>query len=165
MKIFIKISSTRVNILYIMLPSISIIFLVSSYIFFIEVGPALKWVNYFYWLYILILLGYSIPWIYANALFQEYRKFKIKTECSGQEVFEKQKKIQNLTRKEQEILSLILERKNNQQICDELFISISTLKSHINHLYKKLDINRRQEIFIFFDIQPKTEQKSTFFST
>lgn len=42
-----------------------------------------------------------------------------------------------LTKRENEISELILKGLTNQQICKKLFISRSTLKTHINRIYKK----------------------------
>lgn len=133
-----------------MLPSIGLSFLASNYVIISKVGPTLQWNLSFYWLYALILLGFGISWIYAGAINKEYQKVKAvvsKTETAEAIL---QAKLKTLSRKEQEVLSLILEKKNNQQISDELFISLSTLKSHINHIYKKLEVSKRQEILKIF---------------
>ncbi|RPA69084.1 LuxR family transcriptional regulator [Cyclobacteriaceae bacterium YHN15] len=146
MKTFIPLNAIRQYLHSILLPTIIVSFLGSNYIIFAEVGPVLKWNFSFYWLYILMLLGFGISWVYAGEINKKYLKVKSivsKTETAEAHL---QSKLKTLSRKEQEVLSLILERKNNQQICDELFISLSTLKSHINHIYKKLGVSRRQEI-------------------
>jgi DNA-binding CsgD family transcriptional regulator len=52
-----------------------------------------------------------------------------------------------LTLKETHILELIVNGKSNKEICQQLYIEPSTLKSHINHLYKKLGIKTRKEAF------------------
>lgn len=48
-----------------------------------------------------------------------------------------------LTEREFEVLSLIYEGKTNQQIIGQLFVSINTLKKHINNAYEKLDVENR----------------------
>jgi len=58
-----------------------------------------------------------------------------------------QQKLLQLSRKEHEVIRLILEGKSNKEICSESFIEHSTLKSHINHIYKKLDVKSRKEMF------------------
>jgi DNA-binding CsgD family transcriptional regulator len=130
----------------IMLPSIGLIFLASNYVIFTEVGPILQWNVSFFWFYALLLLGFGISWIYAVAINKAYQKVKAVVSEKDAAKTALQSKLKSLSRKEHEVLNLILERKNNQQICDTLFISLSTLKSHINHIYKKLEVNRRQEI-------------------
>ena len=43
-----------------------------------------------------------------------------------------------LTRQEHNILHLLMEGKDNSFICDDLSISINTLKKHILNIYRKL---------------------------
>ncbi|MFC0654615.1 response regulator transcription factor [Mongoliitalea lutea] len=134
----------------IMLPSIVLTFIGSNYLCFAEVGPLLEWNTSFYWLYWLMVLGFSVSWIYAGAINKEYQKAQaVISETETKEAI-LQAKLKTLSRKEREVLNLNLQHKNNQQISDELFISPSTLKSHINHIYKKLEVSRRQEILEFF---------------
>lgn len=45
-----------------------------------------------------------------------------------------------LTRREEEILNLLLNGATNKDIADKLFISIRTVESHKNHLMNKLDV-------------------------
>lgn len=52
----------------------------------------------------------------------------------------------NLSRQELNIQNLILEGKTNKEIANELFISLSTVKSHITNLYSKLKVSNRQEL-------------------
>lgn len=51
-----------------------------------------------------------------------------------------------LTAQERNIMVKISEGKSNKEIATELFISLSTVKTHINNLYKKLDISSREEV-------------------
>ncbi|MBK8404828.1 MAG: helix-turn-helix transcriptional regulator [Saprospiraceae bacterium] len=46
-----------------------------------------------------------------------------------------------LSQREFEVLQLIYGGKTNQQISQELYISINTLKRHINNAYMRLDVN------------------------
>jgi LuxR family maltose regulon positive regulatory protein len=48
-----------------------------------------------------------------------------------------------LTPREAEILQLIIEGYSNRKIADKLFVSISTVKKHINHIYGKLNVKTR----------------------
>lgn len=53
-----------------------------------------------------------------------------------------------LTTRETEILQMIAAGKSNQEIADNLFISIHTSKRHASNIYSKLNVNgRRQAIF------------------
>jgi len=61
--------------------------------------------------------------------------------------------------REQEIISLLLKGKSNQEIEDELFISLSTVKTHIYNIYKKLGIKSRWQLIHL--VQNPNEQKSS----
>ncbi|GFZ93070.1 hypothetical protein GCM10011531_26370 [Aquaticitalea lipolytica] len=56
-----------------------------------------------------------------------------------------------LTKQEQNILSLLLEEKSNKEIADTLFVSLSTVKTHVNNIYKKLNVSSRDEIKSLFN--------------
>ncbi len=51
-----------------------------------------------------------------------------------------------LTAKEQEILDLIQQGKSNKEIAGQLYIEISTVKTHINKIYTKLGVKSRKEV-------------------
>jgi len=53
--------------------------------------------------------------------------------------------IPSFTKQEEKILSLILAGKSNKEIATELFIELSTVKTHINKLYAKLGAKNRSE--------------------
>lgn len=48
-----------------------------------------------------------------------------------------------LSRRELEILGLLAQGHSNQEIAAELFISLSTVKTHLQNLFEKLDVKRR----------------------
>lgn len=52
-----------------------------------------------------------------------------------------------LTKREHTILSLLMEGKDNFAICNELSISVNTLKKHILNIYRKLGIRNRVQLF------------------
>jgi DNA-binding CsgD family transcriptional regulator len=51
---------------------------------------------------------------------------------------------------EQVVLYKILEGKTNKEIAEELFIELSTVKTHINNIYKTLNINNRKSAILMF---------------
>lgn len=53
-------------------------------------------------------------------------------------------KNQSLSKQEHRVLELIQQDKTNKEIATELFVSVSTVKTHINNLYKKLGISSRE---------------------
>jgi LuxR family maltose regulon positive regulatory protein len=50
-----------------------------------------------------------------------------------------------LSGRELEVLQLVAAGKSNSQIAAELFISVGTVKTHINNLYRKLDARSRTQ--------------------
>ncbi|MGB5821555.1 MAG: LuxR C-terminal-related transcriptional regulator [Saonia sp.] len=56
------------------------------------------------------------------------------------------KEVANLSKQEQNVQNLIIAGKSNKEIANELFISISTVKTHITNIYSKLKVSNRQEL-------------------
>jgi len=56
----------------------------------------------------------------------------------------------NLTKRETEIVRLLLDGSSREDICEELFIAPNTLKKHVLHIYKKLNVNSWRELFCMF---------------
>jgi two-component system, NarL family, response regulator LiaR len=48
-----------------------------------------------------------------------------------------------LSKRELEILNLLAQGHSNQEIASKLFVSVSTVKTHIQNLFEKLDVKRR----------------------
>lgn len=48
-----------------------------------------------------------------------------------------------LSKRELEILGLLAQGHSNQEIAARLFVSLSTVKTHIQNLFEKLDVKRR----------------------
>ena len=55
-----------------------------------------------------------------------------------------------ITPREREIILLIREGKTNQEIADELFISLATVKDHNNNLFRKCGVRNRVELANLF---------------
>ncbi len=51
-----------------------------------------------------------------------------------------------LTKQELNVFNLMLNKLSNKEIANDLFISLSTVKTHINNIYSKLSISSRKEI-------------------
>lgn len=56
---------------------------------------------------------------------------------------------EDLTDREMEVLKLIAEGKSNQEIADELFIGIKTVKYHLTNLFGKLSVEDRTQAAIY----------------
>jgi LuxR family transcriptional regulator, maltose regulon positive regulatory protein len=50
-----------------------------------------------------------------------------------------------LSERELEVLQLIAAGKSNRRIATELFVSVGTVKTHVNNLYRKLDSHSRTQ--------------------
>jgi DNA-binding NarL/FixJ family response regulator len=57
--------------------------------------------------------------------------------------------IEPLSDREIEVLRLIAAGCSNQDIADRLYIGVSTVKKHINHIYDKLDAKNRTQAVAF----------------
>ncbi|KAB7704767.1 response regulator [Bacillus aerolatus] len=56
---------------------------------------------------------------------------------------------EELTEREREILLLIAQGKANQDIADELYISLKTVKTHVSNILSKLEVNDRTQAVIY----------------
>jgi two-component system, NarL family, response regulator LiaR len=54
-----------------------------------------------------------------------------------------------LTEREADVLKLIARGRANKQIARELFVTTSTVKTHVNNLYRKLDISSRTQAALY----------------
>jgi NarL family two-component system response regulator LiaR len=50
-----------------------------------------------------------------------------------------------ISKRELEVLHLMAKGKSNQEIADELFVSLPTIKTHVANLFEKLDAKRRTQ--------------------
>lgn len=51
-----------------------------------------------------------------------------------------------LTRREEDVLALLAQRKTNAQIAEEMVVSDATVKSHVQHIYRKLGVHSRKQL-------------------
>ncbi|MCX7821603.1 MAG: ATP-binding cassette domain-containing protein [Brevinematales bacterium] len=51
-----------------------------------------------------------------------------------------------ITEREKEIIDLLLKGYDNKKICEELFISLNTVKTHIYSIYQKTNVKNRMEL-------------------
>ena len=64
------------------------------------------------------------------------------------------------TKKESEVLEELVSGKNVQTIADEQGVSVNTIKTHMAHVYQKLDIHSREELMTSFMYADKERTKS-----
>lgn len=66
-----------------------------------------------------------------------------------------------LTKREHELLELIYQGKSNKEIAEKLFLSESTVKTHIYNIFRKLDVkNRVEAIYIINGEEGEAEDES-----
>ncbi|MDN4493940.1 response regulator [Ureibacillus aquaedulcis] len=56
---------------------------------------------------------------------------------------------EQLTEREMEILLLVAQGKANQDIADELFIALKTVKTHVSNILAKLDVQDRTQAVVY----------------
>ena len=54
--------------------------------------------------------------------------------------------VASLTGREFEVARLVVDRRTNQQIADELFLSLKTVETHMRNMFRKLDVSSRVEL-------------------
>ena len=117
-------------------------------VFFILV-PVLLFVSY-----VLPSMGYSIRMEFtipiAFTLLAAYKLMddfdRLALFNQKMEPFEKHFKNYQISKREQEIAVLLIKGKTYKEISEELFISISTVKTHAGNIYKKCGIKNRNEL-------------------
>lgn len=91
--------------------------------------------------YLAILLGILL----ATSLFFNYRFIQQKKEKKSTLNYK-----EALSPQEQKVFELMHQKLTNKEIAEQLFISVSTVKTHINNIYSKLSISSRKDIHQFF---------------
>jgi len=120
-------------------------------VFFIFLGVSFKftanetkwiWASYPY--VAVLIAGFSLVLI---MIWLRIEKRKIQNVINSiQDNSDKTESIDLLTNRQRQVFELILQNKSNKQISEELFIELSTLKTHINKIYKTLDIKSRKDV-------------------
>ena len=100
-------------------------------------GVAPKWKDILIWIESFLLL------ILLGLVYFLWKKNSAKDK--NVEVSKQKSVIENLTIKEREILELLSEGKSNKEIAAELFIELSTVKTHLSSIYKQLNVANRKE--------------------
>lgn len=52
----------------------------------------------------------------------------------------------DLTKREQDVLALVASGKTNQEVANDLFISIKTVETHKSHIFDKLGLKNTAEL-------------------
>lgn len=81
-----------------------------------------------------------------SARFFEYfqKSYKSESSVSGEENL-----LSNLTNREEEVLELLTEGENYKSVAAKLFISETTVKTHVNSIFQKLQVNDRTQAVLY----------------
>ncbi|WML28703.1 response regulator transcription factor [Neobacillus sp. OS1-32] len=91
----------------------------------------------------------------AKAIRETYQGHSVlEPEVTGKMMMKMRKKTEHLphedlTSREMEILLLMAEGKTNQEIADELFIALKTVKTHVSNILSKLNVQDRTQAVIY----------------
>lgn len=94
---------------------------------------------------VLMLISIALIWIKIEKVKTGNLIKLIKTEIITNRT-KTENQLDELSAKQKQVFDLILIGKSNKEIMDELCIELSTLKTHINKIYKILGITSRQQI-------------------
>ncbi len=74
-----------------------------------------------------------------------YRRFFQKEPTNHQEIDHQKIKLLEITEREYEVLQLISDGLSNKEIANKLFLTESTIKTHVSNILVKLDAKRRTQ--------------------
>ena len=108
-------------------------------------GVIPKWKDTLIYVESILLIAFLITIIIL------YVRLKKQTNIEKNTINPDKEDIEKLTVKEREILELLSLGRSNKEIATELFIELSTVKSHLGRIYKQLNVTGRQEAIKFFN--------------
>nr|WP_253288194.1 MULTISPECIES: helix-turn-helix transcriptional regulator [Paraeggerthella] len=68
-------------------------------------------------------------------------------------------RVYSLSPREEEVLQLLAQRATVAEIEEALYVSQGTVKAHINHIYRKLGIHSKAELFGLLDSPEKPARR------
>ncbi|MFC2155011.1 response regulator transcription factor [Acidobacteriota bacterium] len=122
-------------------------FYLARYLFFPLIIVLSEQIRFFASMAGLICFNF-FPLLWLKLFFLKYAQSMlslVEGSASLEQLYEKY----NISKREQDILKLIIDGKSNKEIEDELYISIHTVKNHVYNLYQKLGINTRHQLVHF----------------
>jgi len=89
-----------------------------------------------------------IPFLWLKYFFLDYAESMLKP-IDDNAVLDRIYQEYDISKREQEIVELILNGKSNKEIGALLYISVHTVKNHIYNIFQKLKVNTRYELMLF----------------
>ena len=112
-----------------------------------KTGVNLNLKNYPSIMILMVAVGLMLAIIYIRIDKHRIQSLSHQIESLSREQEENSKsQLSELTIRQKEVYELIVSGKSNKEIMANLFIEQSTLKSHINQIYKKLNVKNRREL-------------------
>ena len=123
----------------------------SILIYSVVVGLAafsLHWLNYKYTVRVFSPEIYILLIAVAFTALGMWVGLKITGKGSSNDLFERNTRALEylgISDREYDVLLLLAEGLSNKEIAERLFVSPNTIKTHLAHLYQKLEVSRRQQ--------------------
>ena len=89
-----------------------------------------------------------LPNVLCSKFFEYFQDFE-KNGQQNQEEEGEENLLHYLTNREEEVLSLLLEGATYKDVARELFISETTVKTHVNNIFQKLQVNDRTQAVLY----------------
>ena len=81
-------------------------------------------------------------------------------EATAQETFDRLCRISALSRRQRDVVAVLLEGLDTRATCERLFISPHTLQDHLKSVFDKLQIHSRRELGAIFKASPGQREQS-----
>lgn len=93
----------------------------------------------------IVALLFAIIGVWAGMRLTQKKKVVVISASAQFQLNEEKIKQLGISKREHEVLELIAKGLSNQEIADQLFVSLNTVKTHLSNLFLKLDVKRRTQ--------------------
>jgi len=90
---------------------------------------------------------FKVQLIKDHLAYRIYQEQENSTKSGDKITIQEAVELYGLTKRESDILELLINGYSNKEICDQIVIANNTLKKHILNIYRKLDIKNRVQLF------------------
>lgn len=84
-----------------------------------------------------------------SSRFFEYFQQSFREESSKQDAADEENLLNDLTQREEEVLELLTQGITYKGVANKLFISETTVKTHVNNIFQKLQVNDRTQAVLY----------------